>query len=80
MRRSAVTTVFVLFVLAFAMPLGAEEIQLEGTFTQGGLVRGAAPPETSITLDGRQLRLSPEGYFVFGFGRDALPRAVLVVS
>jgi murein DD-endopeptidase MepM/ murein hydrolase activator NlpD len=79
-RRSVVATAFVLFVLAFAVPLDAEEIQLEGRFIQGGLVRGAAPPETSITLDGRQLRLSPEGYFVFGFGRDALPRAVLVVS
>ena len=80
MRRSVVATAFVLFVLAFSVPLDAEEIQLEGRFIQGGLVRGAAPPETSIMLDGRQLRLSPEGYFVFGFGRDALPRAVLVVS
>lgn len=47
---------------------------------QGGLVRGGAPPGTAITLDGRHLRVSPEGYFAFGFGRDAPPEAVLVVS
>ena len=78
MRLSVFSTVF--FFLAFTMPLGAEEIQLEGKFIQGGLVRGAAPPGAVIALDGRQLRLSPEGYFVFGFGRDAAPEAVLVVS
>jgi len=79
-RRSVVAAVFIFLVSVFAMPLGAKEIRLEGSFVQGGLVRGAAPPATAITLDGRQLRLSPEGYFVFGFGRDAPPEAVLVID
>ncbi len=80
MRRSVVPVAFVFLVLAFALPLGAEEIRFEGNFMQGGLVRGGAPPGTAITLDGRHLRVSPEGYFAFGFGRDAPPEAVLVVS
>ena len=80
MRRSVFAAAFVFLVLAFAILLGAEEIRFEGNFIQGGLVRGAAPPGTVIALDGRQLRLSPEGHFVFGFGRDAPLEAVLVVS
>jgi len=79
-RRRVVAAAFGFLVLAFALPLGAEEIRFEGNFTQGGLVRGGAPPGTAITLDGRHLRVSPEGYFAFGFDRDAPPEAVLVVS
>lgn len=80
MSRAQFVPTFVLLVLAFALPLGAGEIRLDGDFIQGGLVRGVAPPGSAITLDGRRLRLSPEGIFVFGFGRDAAPEAVLVVA
>ena len=70
---------FVLF-LSSALPLRAGELRLGGEFVQGGLVHGAAPPGAAVFFDERQLRLSPEGQFVFGFGRDAAPEAVLIVS
>ncbi|MEC9453613.1 MAG: M23 family metallopeptidase [Pseudomonadota bacterium] len=80
MKRSTFAVVLGFLVLAFALPLGAGEFRLDGDFIQGGLVRGWAPPGAAITLDGRKLRLSPEGLFIFGFGRDAAREAVLVVS
>lgn len=72
---------FVFFVLLFAtsLPLGAEEIRLDGDFVQGGLVFGATRPDSSVFLDGRALRLSPDGFFVFGFDRNATPDAVLQI-
>ena len=79
MRRGVFPVTFVLLFLAFTLPLGAGEIRLEGDFIQGGLVRGVAPPGSAVSLDGRQVRLSPEGYFVFGFGRDAAAEAELVL-
>ena len=57
----------------------ASELHLEGELIQGGLVRGQAAPGSAVWLDGRELRVSPEGQFVFGFGRDARPRAELMV-
>ncbi|MDP7341950.1 MAG: M23 family peptidase, partial [Alphaproteobacteria bacterium] len=78
MRRAALPLALVLLLLA--APLGAGEISLNGGFIQGGLVRGAAPPGSAVSLDGRQLRLSPEGFFVFGFGRDAAGEAVLIIT
>ena len=78
MRRAALPLALVLLLLA--APLGAGEISLNGGFIQGGLVRGAAPPGSAVNLDGRQLRLSPEGFFVFGFGRDAAGEAVLIIT
>lgn len=56
--------------LLWAMPAVAAEIALDGAFVQGGLIRGAAGPGADVFLDDRALRVSPEGRFVFGFGRD----------
>jgi len=73
-------TIFcVLLIFVSAHPLGAQEVRLEGDFIQGGLVFGSAPPGSSVAVDGRDLRLSPDGLFVFGFGRDAAPVAVLTI-
>ncbi len=66
-------------LFAAALPLGAKEIRLEGNFVQGGLVFGTTQPDSLVSLDGRVLRLSPNGVFVFGFGRDAAPDAALQV-
>lgn len=77
MRRFILAFAFALLI--FVPPLGAEEIRLDGEFVQGGLVRGVAPAGTMITLNGRTVRISPEGHFVFGFGRDASPASELVL-
>jgi murein DD-endopeptidase MepM/ murein hydrolase activator NlpD len=57
----------------------ASELHLEGDLVQGGLVRGQVAPGSAVWLDGRELRVSGDGWFVFGFGRDAAPQAELVV-
>jgi murein DD-endopeptidase MepM/ murein hydrolase activator NlpD len=57
----------------------ASELHLEGEPIQGGLVRGQVAPGSAVSLDGRKLRVSDDGRFVFGFGRDARPRAELIV-
>lgn len=57
----------------------ASELHLEGDLMQGGLLRGQVTPGSAVWLDGRQLRVSADGWFVIGFGRDAMPQAELVV-
>lgn len=55
-------------------------IQLEGEFTQGGMVIGHAPVGTMITFQKRKLPIAPQGEFVFGFGRDdKSPQSLQVV-
>jgi murein DD-endopeptidase MepM/ murein hydrolase activator NlpD len=44
---------------------------------QGGLVIGTTRPGTTVTLDGRPLRVGEDGTFVFGLGRWAKARATL---
>jgi murein DD-endopeptidase MepM/ murein hydrolase activator NlpD len=38
---------------------------------QGGLVQGRTLPETKIVFDGEPVRVSNDGLFLIGFGRDA---------
>lgn len=52
--------------------------RLTGAPTQGGLVRGQASPGVTLTLDGRPVPAAPDGGFLLGFDRDALPEASLV--
>jgi murein DD-endopeptidase MepM/ murein hydrolase activator NlpD len=70
---------YALAVLVLGCPAQASELHLEGQLTQGGVVRGQVAPGSAVSLDGRQLRVSSDGWFVFGFGRDAAERAELVV-
>lgn len=53
---------------------------LSGKWVQGGMLIGKTVPGTEITLNGKKLRVTPEGDFVFGFGRDAEPEASLSVN
>jgi len=56
----------------------ATDISLEGDLIQGGLVVGRLAPGSRVSLDGRALRIAPDGRFLIGFGRDAGPKAWLV--
>jgi murein DD-endopeptidase MepM/ murein hydrolase activator NlpD len=44
--------------------------ELQGHAIQGGLIFGHAAPGTTVTLDDREVLVSGEGRFLFGFGRD----------
>ena len=45
-----------------ALPAWADdEIALRGALSQGGLARGEAPPGTTLALDGRPVRVAPDG-------------------
>ena len=59
---------------ALAAPAGAApcaQVELPAEASPGALVRGCAPAGASVAVDGRSLRLAPDGGFVFGIGRDA---------
>ena len=55
------------------------EVRLDGPRTQGGLLRGQVPPGSTVEYEGDAVRVSRDGWFLVGFGRDASPEAELVV-
>src|SRR5690606_89540 len=46
------------------------EIKLTGELTQGSLIRGEVVPGSRVWLNETPLRVTPNGHFVFGIGRD----------
>ena len=65
-----------LFVVMVALLVGpgfvlaADDLKLAGSFTQGGMVTGQVAPGSKIKFLKRDVRISPDGVFVIGFGRD----------
>lgn len=71
-------TALALPALLLASP--ARAVEWRGTPAQGALLIGRAAPGTRLALDGRAVRVSPEGSFALGFGRDHAPGATLTVN
>ncbi|GAB4136285.1 MAG: M23 family metallopeptidase [Sphingomonadales bacterium] len=58
----------------------AQALELRGAVTQGGFVIGRVAPEAQVSVDGQTLRLTPDGLFAFGIGRDAQGDVALTVD
>ena len=67
-------------IVALLASFPAHAVELSGAFVQGGLVIGRTQPGSNVTLDGEAVAVAADGAFVFGFARDAKPKAEVVVS
>ena len=78
---SGVATMIALIVVLIRAPAAyADNLTLDGPMEQGGLIHGHAEPGATVALDGRHLRVAPDGAFIFGFPRDAPAQASLDVA
>lgn len=71
--RSVMLKSFLVSALIASFSFSAIALELKGHLTQGGLVTGQLNNVESVSLNGKPLKLSDKGLFVFGFGRDAKP-------
>jgi murein DD-endopeptidase MepM/ murein hydrolase activator NlpD len=67
-------------LLSAASPSFAVTLDLTGTPIQGGLMIGKTEAGARVTLDGRALRVSPEGDFLVGFARDAAGTQIVMAT
>ncbi len=58
----------------------ARAVEWRGAATQGALLVGSGAAGRRLALDGAAVRVSPDGHFALGFGRDHGPRATLAVD
>jgi murein DD-endopeptidase MepM/ murein hydrolase activator NlpD len=64
------------WVLLF-LSLPIEALEFQGSWQQGAILRGQVEPGTRVEFLGRQLRLTEDGRFVIGLGRDFPAEAVI---
>ncbi len=59
-----------IMLLLFPFPLSAQ-MQVDGPLIQGGLIRAQVPAGSRVYYGRQQLKVSHDGHFIVGFGRDA---------
>ena len=67
-----------IFILFFSTQLYAVEFQ--GKFTQGHFIIGKTEPETKVWIDKKKVKITPDGFFVFGLGRDRKYDVVITLN
>jgi len=76
MKYYLLTFIFVSLSISSAN-LGFAVLHLENTPIQSGLLRGHIDPGEKVAYAGRQLKTTPDGTFILGFGRDVEPQQTL---
>ncbi len=61
--------------LLLATGMVSAEVSFEGPRIQGGMLQGSVAAGSKVTVDGNPVRVSPEGLFIVGLGRDHGPES-----
>jgi murein DD-endopeptidase MepM/ murein hydrolase activator NlpD len=59
-----------LFVIIFFTTTQLNAIEFKGKFLQGHFIIGITDPSSEIIIDKKKVKVSKDGYFVFGIDRD----------
>ena len=59
-----------LFILFFFLINPVFAIEFNGKFIQGHFIIGKTNPNSQILIDKRKVKVSKDGYFAFGIGKD----------
>ena len=58
------------FFIIFLIPTYSNAIEFKGKFLQGHFIIGITDPSSQIIIDKKEVKVSKDGYFAFGIGRD----------
>ena len=60
---------FIIVFLIF-VPLQLQAIEFQGKFLQGHFILGSTNPDAKILIGKKEVKVSKDGFFVFGIDRD----------
>ena len=58
------------FLIIFLISAHSNAVEFEGKFLQGHYIVGITNPSAKIIIDKKEVKVSNDGYFVFGIDRD----------
>ena len=58
------------FIIIFFITTQLNAVEFQGKFLQGHYIIGITDPSAKIMIDKRNIKVSADGYFVFGIDRD----------
>ena len=60
----------IIFLFALLVPSTLNALSFDGKFVQGHFIIGKTQPQTEIWIDKKKVKVTKDGYFAFGIGRD----------
>jgi len=71
---------FLLFLFLVLFPQKLFAVEFEGKFIQGSFILGKTLADSKIIIDDKKIRLTKDGIFVFGIGRDRKNNIIIKIS
>ena len=59
-----------IFIIIYLIFPSVHSLELKGSFYQGNLILGKTEPRSKIYVDKKEVKISKEGFFVFGINKD----------
>ena len=69
---------FLVYIFVYAQNLQSAEFQ--GEFKKGSFILGKTEPGAFVFIDNKKVRVSNDGYFVFGIGRDRKNNIIIKID
>ena len=73
---SKIITVFLFFLI----PLNSFATEFQGSFKQGSFILGKTMPNSKVSIDNRKVKVTKDGFFAFGLGRDRKNNVLIKIS
>ena len=70
----------IVFLLLVLIPSSAFALSFDGKFVQGHFIIGKTQPKTEIWVDKKKVKVTKDGFFVFGIGRDRKYDVVITIK
>ena len=72
--------IVLLFLFLFLYSNFSYAAEFIGKFKQGSFILGKTKPGSKVIIDKKEVRVSTEGYFVFGIGRDRKNNVIIKIN
>ena len=59
-----------LFIIIFLLTVNSQAVEFKGKFIQGHIILGKTEKNSRVFIDKKEIKVTKDGYFVFGLGRD----------
>ena len=70
----------ILILLLFFLSNNVLAVEFQGKFMQGHFIIGKTEPDTKVLINEKEVRVTNDGYFVFGIGRDRKYNIVITLN
>ena len=71
---------FLFFCALLLITTSSFAVTFEGKFIQGSFILGKTKPGTEVYIDKKQVKVTSDGYFAFGLGRDRKNDVVIKIN